>query len=90
MVYYLANGVRLKAFEVDEQEAMREYVRGRLSLTQGVERALFEARFGAELPNDLAGKFNVLAQQGLLERQEDAWRPTLRGLFAAQNGGVTL
>lgn len=79
-----------QAFVADDAVRMREYVQGRLSLTQGLTFPLFEARFGALLPEAILRQLQSFAQRGLLEPQENGFMPTQRGLFAAQNGGLTL
>ena len=79
-----------QAFEADEAMLMREYARGRLSLTQGLLTSLFEARFGCALPKELSEQMGAFVGKGWLEQKDDGWCPTRRGLFIAQNGGLML
>lgn len=79
-----------QAFTLDETQLMGEYALGRLSLTQGLTHALFEARFGKPMPAALLRALEPLAARGLIEPTEAGFLPTPRGLFAAQNGQMKL
>lgn len=79
-----------QAIALDETQCMGEYALGRLSLTQGLTHALFEARFGKRMPDTLLRALEPLAARGLIEQTEAGFLPTPRGLFAAQNGQMKL
>ena len=79
-----------QAITLDETQRMGEYALGRLSLTQGLTHALFEARFGKPMPDALLRALEPLAERGLIEPTEAGFLPTPRGLFAAQNGQMRL
>ena len=79
-----------QAVALDAVQRMGEYALGRLSLTQGLTHALFEARFGQKMPDALLGALRPLAARGWIEQTEAGFIPTPRGLFAAQNGRMKL
>lgn len=79
-----------QAVTLDETQRMGEYALGRLSLTQGLTHALFEARFGQKMPDTLLCALRPLAARGWMEETAEGFVPTPRGLFAAQNGRMKL
>jgi oxygen-independent coproporphyrinogen-3 oxidase len=73
-----------EAAEMDEETQMLRYVRGRMRMTQGISETQFEAHFGKALPETLRTQLEEQERQELAERTEDGWKPTLKGMFAAQ------
>lgn len=79
-----------QAVTLDAVQLMGEYALGRLSLVQGLTHALFEARFGQRMPDTLLRAIRPLAARGFIKETAEGFFPTLRGLFAAQNGLIRL
>lgn len=73
-----------QAAVLDETAQMLRYLRGRMHLTDGVSETLFEARFGKKIPEKSAADLDAAVQQGMAERTEQGWKPTLKGMFARQ------
>lgn len=76
-----------EAAQLEESAQMHRYVLGRMRLTDGLSEELFEARFGAKLPQALRIRMEQAVESGLAERTEAGWKPTLKGLF---QGGAWL
>ena len=76
-----AQAVRLSA-----QQEQWAYVLGRLGLAQGVLHALFEARFGQRMPEEILRGLEDMAQRGWLEVSAQGYIPTRRGLYPVQSG----
>lgn len=70
-----------EAFSVDVDWQMRNYAEHRLHSPAGLSCADFTARFSCSLPETLEGELIGLIGKGLLERTEDGFRPSERGLF---------
>ena len=79
-----------QAVALDAVQRMGEYALGRLSLTQGLTHALFEARFGEMMPGALLAALEPMIKRGWIEESAEGFVPTMHGLFAAQNGQMKL
>ena len=79
-----------QAFTLDDMQRMGEYALGRLSLVQGLTHALLAARCGQRMPDTLLRAIRPLTARGFAEETAEGFIPTSRGLFAAQNGRLSL
>ena len=70
-----------EAAQLDPQAQMLRYLRGRMHLTDGVQQALFAARFGTEVPQEFSTLLDKAVENGLADRTPEGWKPTLKGLF---------
>jgi len=71
----------LERFEVDEDEAMEDFMMVGLRLLRGVDRADFRAQFGRELEDVFGPTIERLVRQGLLEATDVGWRLAAGGVF---------
>lgn len=71
-----------EALSADADWQMREYAARRLYSPEGLSCAAFTARFGRPLPEALEDELLGRAEQGLLERTANGFRPSERGLFS--------
>lgn len=65
----------------EKEDAAREYVYGRLALTEGFCRETYEEKFGAVLPQVLLDSLAMLVKKGWAVLREDAFALTQRGQF---------
>ena len=67
---------------MDADWQMRDYAERRLHSPDGLSRADFTALFGCPLPETLEAELAGRVAQGMLERTEEGFRPSERGLFS--------
>lgn len=70
-----------QAVELDENAQMLRYLRGRMHLTDGVTADLFAERFGQAVPEAFSTRLDKAVENGLAEKTDTGWRPTVKGLF---------
>lgn len=69
---------------LDRPTQMFRYAMGRMRMSDGLVKSLFEARFGTAVPAELQDRLNRAVESGLAEYTAEGWKPTLRGLFQRQ------
>ncbi|MGZ9584985.1 radical SAM family heme chaperone HemW [Paenibacillus marinisediminis] len=77
---------RIDAFQVDEAEAMEDFMMLGLRMQQGVNREGFIRQFDGKKPEDLFGEqLNKLVGDKLIEETADGYRLTERGILFGNN-----
>lgn len=71
-----------EAFRVDAEWQMRHYTAQRLLSPEGLSCEAFTARFGCRLPEALEKELIGRVGQGLLQKTQDGFVPSERGLFS--------
>ncbi|MCC8065919.1 MAG: hypothetical protein LIO94_02275 [Clostridiales bacterium] len=70
-----------EVYIADESFLMKNYVSGRLKLTQGLDAAAFEKRFGQTMPEEIRRELDEKIHEGWISETGGVYTATRRGLF---------
>lgn len=90
LAFYIRNAgdfekLTAEVVRLDQPTQMLRYAMGRMRMTDGLVKPLFEARFGTSVPAELQEKLDRAVENGLAEYTAEGWKPTLRGLFQKES-----